>query len=202
MSKVWFITGASKGFGREWAEAALERGDSVAATARRTETLDALVATYGDRVLPLRLDVTDREAGRALEQAEAAAKSERFALGEAKRADREAANARDAATRAEGAARKEAERAAAEAAAKREADRERAGRRYDQLHERIIHQDAYDVDYRVEEILSGLGFPESDFHREASTFSGAPVISNTKLDRVESTTRARNTSASRSASTR
>ncbi|SDR97787.1 NADP-dependent 3-hydroxy acid dehydrogenase YdfG [Nocardioides scoriae] len=65
MSKVWFITGASKGFGREWAEAALERGDSVAATARRPETLDALVATHGDRVLPLQLDVTDREAGRA-----------------------------------------------------------------------------------------------------------------------------------------
>jgi NAD(P)-dependent dehydrogenase (short-subunit alcohol dehydrogenase family) len=35
MSKTWFITGASKGFGREWAEAALERGDRVAATARR-----------------------------------------------------------------------------------------------------------------------------------------------------------------------
>ena len=34
MSKVWFITGTSKGFGRIWAEAALERGDRVAATAR------------------------------------------------------------------------------------------------------------------------------------------------------------------------
>ena len=43
MTKTWFITGASKGFGREWAEAALERGDSVAGTARRIETLDALV---------------------------------------------------------------------------------------------------------------------------------------------------------------
>jgi NAD(P)-dependent dehydrogenase (short-subunit alcohol dehydrogenase family) len=62
MSKVWFITGASKGFGREWAEEALERGDRVAATARRTETLDALVETYGDLVLPIRLDVTDRAA--------------------------------------------------------------------------------------------------------------------------------------------
>jgi NAD(P)-dependent dehydrogenase (short-subunit alcohol dehydrogenase family) len=60
MSKVWFITGASKGFGREWAEAALERGDRVAATARRTETLEALVDTYGDAVLALQLDVTDR----------------------------------------------------------------------------------------------------------------------------------------------
>ena len=61
-SKTWFITGASKGFGREWAEAALERGDRVAATARRPETLDALVEGYGDAVLPLRLDVTDRAA--------------------------------------------------------------------------------------------------------------------------------------------
>jgi NAD(P)-dependent dehydrogenase (short-subunit alcohol dehydrogenase family) len=65
MAKVWFVTGASKGFGREWAEAALERGDRVAATARRVETLDALVETYGDAVLPIRLDVDDREADRA-----------------------------------------------------------------------------------------------------------------------------------------
>ena len=60
--KVWFITGASRGFGREWAIAALERGDSVAATARDTATLDDLARTYGDRFLPLRLDVTDRAA--------------------------------------------------------------------------------------------------------------------------------------------
>ena len=63
MTKVWFITGASKGFGREWADAALERGDEVAATARRPETLDALVDAYGDAVLPIRLDVTERDAG-------------------------------------------------------------------------------------------------------------------------------------------
>ena len=62
MVKTWFITGASKGFGREWAEAALDRGDNVAATARRLETLDALVGAYGDAVLPLQLDVTDRGA--------------------------------------------------------------------------------------------------------------------------------------------
>ena len=62
MTKTWFITGASKGFGREWAEAALERGDNVAATARRLETLDALVDAYGDAVLPIGLDVTDRGA--------------------------------------------------------------------------------------------------------------------------------------------
>ncbi|MBW8764801.1 MAG: SDR family oxidoreductase [Geodermatophilales bacterium] len=62
MSKTWFITGASRGFGREWAIAALERGDTVAATARDTTTLDDLVEQFGDRVLPIRLDVTDREA--------------------------------------------------------------------------------------------------------------------------------------------
>ena len=61
-SKTWFITGASKGFGREWSIAALERGDSVAATAREVGTLDDLVAQFGDKVLALRLDVTDREA--------------------------------------------------------------------------------------------------------------------------------------------
>ncbi len=60
--KTWFITGASRGFGREWAIAALERGDSVAATARDTATLDDLAEKYGDRFLPLQLDVTDRDA--------------------------------------------------------------------------------------------------------------------------------------------
>ncbi|HEY1700207.1 MAG TPA: SDR family oxidoreductase [Trebonia sp.] len=60
--KVWFITGASKGFGREWAIAALERGDKVAATARDTATLDDLRERYGDALLPLQLDVTDRAA--------------------------------------------------------------------------------------------------------------------------------------------
>jgi NAD(P)-dependent dehydrogenase (short-subunit alcohol dehydrogenase family) len=62
VSKVWFITGTSRGFGREWALAALERGDSVAATARDTSTLDELVERHGDAVLPISLDVTDREA--------------------------------------------------------------------------------------------------------------------------------------------
>ena len=63
--KVWFITGAARGFGREWSIAALERGDRVAATARDTSTLDDLVSQYGDALLPLQLDVTDREADRA-----------------------------------------------------------------------------------------------------------------------------------------
>lgn len=68
MSKTWFITGASRGFGREWATAALERGDRVAATARDTATLDDLVQRFGDAVLPLQLDVTDRAAGTAAVQ--------------------------------------------------------------------------------------------------------------------------------------
>jgi NAD(P)-dependent dehydrogenase (short-subunit alcohol dehydrogenase family) len=61
-AKVWFITGASKGFGREWAIAALERGDSVAATARDTSTLIDLEEEFGERVLAVQLDVTDRAA--------------------------------------------------------------------------------------------------------------------------------------------
>ncbi|MDF2826443.1 MAG: putative oxidoreductase [Mycobacterium sp.] len=60
--KVWFITGTSRGFGREWTIAALERGDKVAATARDITTLDDLSARYGAALLPLALDVTDRAA--------------------------------------------------------------------------------------------------------------------------------------------
>jgi NAD(P)-dependent dehydrogenase (short-subunit alcohol dehydrogenase family) len=60
--KIWFITGASRGFGREWTIAALERGDKVAATARDLSTLDDLVAKHGEALLPIKLDVTDREA--------------------------------------------------------------------------------------------------------------------------------------------
>ncbi len=62
MTKTWFITGASKGFGREWTEAALERGDKVAGTARKLDTLDDLVEKYGDTFLPIQLDVTDKDA--------------------------------------------------------------------------------------------------------------------------------------------
>ncbi|MFG6444334.1 SDR family oxidoreductase [Microbacterium sp. P07] len=60
--KTWFITGTSRGFGREWAIAALERGDRVAATARDISSLDDLVEKYGEALLPLALDVTDRDA--------------------------------------------------------------------------------------------------------------------------------------------
>lgn len=61
-SKVWFITGSSKGFGKIWAEAALARGDKVAATARDASTLDDLVARYGDAVTAIALDVNDKQA--------------------------------------------------------------------------------------------------------------------------------------------
>jgi NAD(P)-dependent dehydrogenase (short-subunit alcohol dehydrogenase family) len=61
--KTWFITGTSRGFGREWAVAALERGDRVAATARDQSSLSDLVDKYGsDNVLAQTLDVTDRSA--------------------------------------------------------------------------------------------------------------------------------------------
>lgn len=61
-NKVWFMTGTSKGFGRVWAEAALARGDRVAATARNVNTLQPLVERYGDRVAAMSLDVNDRAA--------------------------------------------------------------------------------------------------------------------------------------------
>jgi NAD(P)-dependent dehydrogenase (short-subunit alcohol dehydrogenase family) len=70
MQQTWFITGSSRGFGRAITIAALKAGDSVAASARRPEQLDDLVTTYGDRILPLRLDVTD--AGQARDALHAA----------------------------------------------------------------------------------------------------------------------------------
>jgi len=63
MAKTIFITGASRGFGKLWAGALLQRGDKVIATARNISALDDLVAEYGDNVLPLQLDVNDRAAG-------------------------------------------------------------------------------------------------------------------------------------------
>jgi NAD(P)-dependent dehydrogenase (short-subunit alcohol dehydrogenase family) len=59
MQKTWFITGASRGFGRIWAEAALRRGDRVTATARKLADVADLAVGFGDAVLPLTLDVTD-----------------------------------------------------------------------------------------------------------------------------------------------
>jgi NAD(P)-dependent dehydrogenase (short-subunit alcohol dehydrogenase family) len=59
--KTWLITGCSTGFGRALAQILLEHGESVAATARRPETLDDLVAPHGNRALALKLDVTKPE---------------------------------------------------------------------------------------------------------------------------------------------
>lgn len=58
-NKIWFITGASRGFGRVWTEAALERGDKVAATARKLSGIADLKEKYGDNVLTLELNVTN-----------------------------------------------------------------------------------------------------------------------------------------------
>ena len=57
--RTWFITGASRGLGRAFAQAALAAGDRVAATARNTADLDALVEEHGDAVLPVELDRQD-----------------------------------------------------------------------------------------------------------------------------------------------
>ena len=70
--KVWFITGASRGFGRIWAKAALKRGDKVAATARTLADVADLKECFGDAVLPLELDVTDAgQVRQAVQQAHA-----------------------------------------------------------------------------------------------------------------------------------
>jgi NAD(P)-dependent dehydrogenase (short-subunit alcohol dehydrogenase family) len=58
------ITGSSRGFGREIAEAALARGDRVVATARKPEQLEDLAAAYGEHVLAFALDVTDSAAAK------------------------------------------------------------------------------------------------------------------------------------------
>lgn len=63
-TQTWLITGSSRGLGHALAEAALEAGDQVVATARRPEQLTDLIERYGDRVLPVALDVTDPTAAR------------------------------------------------------------------------------------------------------------------------------------------
>jgi NAD(P)-dependent dehydrogenase (short-subunit alcohol dehydrogenase family) len=61
-NRIWFITGASRGFGRSFTEAALAAGDRVAATARDTSALEDLAEQHGADLLPLELDVTDHDA--------------------------------------------------------------------------------------------------------------------------------------------
>ena len=59
MTKVWFITGSSRGLGRSLTEAVLKSGDKVAATARNTDALNDLVNSYPGQAYPIKLDVTD-----------------------------------------------------------------------------------------------------------------------------------------------
>ena len=44
--------------------------------------------------------------------------------------------------------------------------------RYDRLHELLSHHDAFNLDHRIEQVLTGLGFGREDFHRSVETFSG------------------------------
>ncbi|MFI6444458.1 SDR family NAD(P)-dependent oxidoreductase [Kitasatospora sp. NPDC050543] len=68
-SRTWFITGSSQGLGRALALTALDRGDRVAATARRPESITDLVERYPGQAIALQLDVRDEEAAhRAVEQ--------------------------------------------------------------------------------------------------------------------------------------
>ena len=62
MHRVWFITGASSGFGRALAEAVLKRGDSAVLSARRTAALEFLSAEHEQSSLAVRVDVTDADA--------------------------------------------------------------------------------------------------------------------------------------------
>ncbi len=70
MSKVWFITGCSTGFGRQLALEALKLGHKVAVTSRNTDDIKDIVAQYPDNSIAIRLDVTKpEEIKAAVEQA-------------------------------------------------------------------------------------------------------------------------------------
>src|SRR6476469_3927391 len=68
MGKIWLITGSGNGLGRDIVEAALAAGDSVVAGARQTEELAPLVAQYGERLKPVKLEVRDEAAAKAAVQ--------------------------------------------------------------------------------------------------------------------------------------
>lgn len=65
MPQVFFLTGSSRGLGRQIAEAALAAGHHLVATARDPASLSDLADRYGSQVLPVALDVTDPEAAAA-----------------------------------------------------------------------------------------------------------------------------------------
>src|SRR3954453_20123461 len=64
-SRVWFITGTSSGFGRALAQAALEHGDRVVATARSTDRISDFARELPDHAVAVPLDVTDADQARA-----------------------------------------------------------------------------------------------------------------------------------------
>src|SRR5262245_46273 len=67
---VWFITGASRGFGAEIVQQALAAGHQVVATARRPDAVTDRFPDAGEQLLALGLDVTDEaQAGAAVQAA-------------------------------------------------------------------------------------------------------------------------------------
>src|SRR5246500_4828082 len=68
MGKVWLVTGSASGLGRNIAEAVLESGDRLVATARNPRRLDDLVNKFGERVRAVSLDVADESAAQAAVQ--------------------------------------------------------------------------------------------------------------------------------------
>jgi NAD(P)-dependent dehydrogenase (short-subunit alcohol dehydrogenase family) len=68
MSKVWFITGCSTGFGRNLAQEVLQNGDRVAVTARNPGDVNDLVSNYPDTAIAVKLDVTKPEQVKAAVQ--------------------------------------------------------------------------------------------------------------------------------------
>ena len=68
-NRVWLITGATSGFGRALAEAAVAAGDIVVGAARRPDRLDDLVAAHPGQLSAMQLDVTDaRQCAEVVEQ--------------------------------------------------------------------------------------------------------------------------------------
>ena len=68
MDKVWLVTGSASGLGRNIAEAVLESGDRLVATARDPRRLADLVNKFGERVRAVSLDVADESAAQAAVQ--------------------------------------------------------------------------------------------------------------------------------------
>src|ERR1700759_2982920 len=68
MNKVWLVTGSASGLGRNIAEAVLESGERLVATARDPRRLDDLVSKFGERVRAVSLDVADESAAQAAVQ--------------------------------------------------------------------------------------------------------------------------------------